>query len=212
MKQFNFKKAWYTLALPAYLELPKQAMEFVKYVAETYESVNQDRDLGMPEFDDVLIYLREISDADLSSWAQTIYSAGYWLPSGIQLTGIGNHWKVSKLLDQELARRVLKTESRPLIDSRNRVEVRDGLALWIDNGQLNMAYSHTWGFGNVFGIGTPTKALVEELFIVLADRPVRGRARVEDWEDEMRARANAVKARHVGEVWDIEPFMEEGGW
>ena len=215
MKRLNYKRAWDELAKPAYEKLPAQALSFLLVVASTYGETHQAQDLGMDELPGIRKLLSEMKLEDLSSWSQTIYAVGHWAygdPLGKVIQESGTYWKVSKLMDQEIARRLFRKVPRGLeyahFDGRVRLSIRQGLELWIDSGKLNLSYSTNWAFGNVFGIGTPTHELVADVCAVLTDRPVAGQSRTDDWQDEMCARAEAVKARHKGEVWDTEQFMQ----
>jgi len=207
MKQFNYERAWDELALPAYEALPEKALSMINWIGQQYAEISQASDLGMDELPGIREMLNAYSLEELSSWSQTVYYFGHWgyKDEGLNIQINGTYWKVSKLLDQEIARRVFEGEI-----ARNRIKVRNGLYLWIDNGALNLAYEVKWAFGNVFRIGAPTKELINEVCEVLTDKPEKKIRRLEDeWIDSVCKVVTEIKNKHCGEVWDTSSYMED---
>jgi len=120
MNDFNYKKAWRDLSVPAYLELPKEVHDLISYMQTYTKHINQNEDLSLPwpENTQLKKSFENIPAEDLAKAARVVWSTGHWNPYNsnyIFKKDRGTYWKFAMYADQILREKCDLTHSKHCI-------------------------------------------------------------------------------------------------
>ena len=121
--EFNYQKAYFTLALPAFNNLNKRQKQAHKKIMELTKDLTQARDLNIPlnaEMEDILNGLTCLEVAEISNAS---YFIGNWKPSLTEsiFSSEETPWKVSNVCDQILRKRLIFPHNVQIHEGKLRV-------------------------------------------------------------------------------------------
>ena len=204
MAEFDYARAWKTLAEPQFLSLPASVIEVLYQVVADCEGLSQGSDLRMiwpgdgahplenPGGNYLWEAFKAIPTATLAHASRVIWSMGHWEPLGV--TGIpgGAHWKFSNYADQVLRDRL----GLPQI-----TEDKKGIGYEIHEGMIRLTFSRgCWIWKEV---GLATRGSLEQIRReVLKSEPVRRR----DF-GPLVTRVRALAPTITRQWLNLDPFM-----
>lgn len=127
MKQFNYKRAWIEMAVPAFEALTSEVVTLIAETVAVSADLSQKEDLDMPWPDGLRAEFEKIDSLELAKAARAVYQIGHWkpffrevtlfdLPEGssigsayrdaTRLVVTGGYWKFSNYADQVLTERL----------------------------------------------------------------------------------------------------------
>lgn len=124
MSNFNYQKAWFIFAKPAYKNLTKKQTEVHSTVAALIGKLNQGHDLTIPLTEKITNTLEILTCLELAEIARASNCVGHWLPGNVKPlfdNKRGESWKVSNAIDQILRKRLL--DGSKMV----RVEILEGI-------------------------------------------------------------------------------------
>lgn len=141
MRIFNYEKAYFVHALPAYKNFNEKQKKAHAALLLEVKDLQQGKDLNIPVSNRMVDILRDLSCKEIAELSRASYFVGHWKPSFVEPpfeNKSGESWKIADVCDQEL---------------RHRLNVPYGLQ--IHEGKLRVTYSDdncwTW---REFGLAT----------------------------------------------------------
>jgi len=109
MKNFNYEKAYFTQAKPAFENLSEKQKEAHRKTALRVKDLQQGRNLNIPISPEIHQIFDRLSCREIAELARASYFVGHWQPSGVTSlfeNESGQAWKVSDVCDQILRERI----------------------------------------------------------------------------------------------------------
>lgn len=110
MSDFNYEKAYFTQAKPAFLALNHKQRNAHSKLIPLVGKLQQGRDLNIPISPAMVEILNELSSLELAGLSRASYFVGYWKPSNTESlfpNTRGESWKISNCCNQILRNRLL---------------------------------------------------------------------------------------------------------
>lgn len=121
MTEFNYKKAYCVLAVPAYMNLNALQLNAHTSLIPLVDRLNQGRDLNIPVSPEMRNILTPLMCKEIAELSRACYFVGHWHPTLLPVIFPGTGWKITNVCDQILRER-LKTPHNVLIhDGKFRV-------------------------------------------------------------------------------------------
>lgn len=108
MKDFNYEKAYFVQALPAFKNLNQKQKEAHKKLLPMVKELNQQKDLNIPISEEIKTILNELSCLEIAELSRASYFVGHWKPSHTSdafENSSGESWKIANVCDQVLRSR-----------------------------------------------------------------------------------------------------------
>lgn len=124
--QFDYERAWYELAKPAFRMLPGRLLDLYDRVVHVAADCKQDRYclLEWPEKGTLKAAFEEVPSQELSRAAHVIYFHGHWAPMDVPKHDVvGGYWRFSNYADQVLNERLGLSSTQ---DTGSYFQVREG--------------------------------------------------------------------------------------
>ncbi len=155
MKRFDYRTAWYKLAVPAYIGLSSEIKDLYASVVADGDGWVQgsDCDLPLSQLTAAMLARFEAIDSETLSYAaRVVYFVGHWRPSmrqpdpRVPIDAIGGSWKFALVASQVLRARL----------NLKRTASFNGFAFTIVNGELRRTFGsdNGWTWTDV-GPATP---------------------------------------------------------
>ena len=170
---FDYEKAYCTLALPAFQALtPKQVKAF-NTLLPMVKDLSQDRNLNIPMSAEMTKVLNPLSCGELAEMARASYFVGHWYPSLLPKpfdNTSGESWKVSNVIDQVLRARLTPPHNIYILEGTFRVTYSDeNNWIWEEFGlatEKNLEAFKTCGYR--FGLDSIEKS-ADKLKVICGD-------------------------------------------
>lgn len=120
MAEFNYQKAYFTQAKPAFEGLNDKQRGAFDVVAALVADLSQDKQLLIPAPDQAIQALKDLTSQELAELSRTSYFIGHWKPghtAPLFDNSKGQSWKVSNCCDQVLRLR---------LNPHPRIEIHEG--------------------------------------------------------------------------------------
>lgn len=124
MKDFNYEKAYFTQALPAFRNFNAKQKDAHSKLLPIVKDLNQARDLNIPVSKEMKAILNDLTCQELAEMARASYFLGHWKPSGVAPlfdNKSGESWKIANVCDQILRSRIALPHNVLIHDGKFRV-------------------------------------------------------------------------------------------
>jgi hypothetical protein len=108
MKDFDYEKAYFTRALPAFNNLSNKQKEAHSALLLLVADLRQGKDLNIPLTEEMQKILDSMTCQDLAEMSNSSYFVGHWKPglvSPVFENSKGQSWKITNVCDQALRNR-----------------------------------------------------------------------------------------------------------
>jgi hypothetical protein len=125
MTNFNYEKAYFVQALPAFLGLPAKSFKAHSLLLPMVKDLNQKRDLNIPLIDEMLSILNDLTCQELAELSRASYFVGQWKPSHtleVFENKSGESWKIANVCDQ-----VLRLRFKPYFGLPRNIQIHEGV-------------------------------------------------------------------------------------
>lgn len=121
MTDFNYKKAYCVLAVPAYMNLNALQLNAHTSLIPLVDHLNQGRDLNIPLSLEIRDILNPLTCKEIAELSQACYFVGHWRPTLLRAIFPGTGWKITNICDQILRERLRAPNNVLIHDGRFRV-------------------------------------------------------------------------------------------
>lgn len=223
MKEFNYSRAWWELALPAWNALPEAAKNLALLVADDCGDCLQleSLDTEWPEKGKLRLTMEGLKSEVLAVAAHTVWAMGHWCPGpsralfddaqnkdalalGKRLQATGGYWKFANYCDQIL-------RARLNLSPRNVSHI--GVSFAIHEGVLRVCWNHRdgWQWTEVGWATMQTWDRAQAAFprstIEKRLTEARGDKKYQAWDDYVNLLETACEDSFI--EWDTTQYMEE---
>lgn len=182
MSNFNYEKAWFLFAKPAFKTLSKKQKDVLFKVAGLIGGLNQGKDLDIPLTPEITELLESLDCSELAPLARASHAVGHWLPGHVKPlfdNKRGESWKVVNAIDQVLRTRLFDGKTKAY-----RTEIHDGIF------RVSFSNTHCWLWEEV-GLATEKNLLEIEGIGLNYD------------EENFKEHADTIKAA-IGDLWNTD--------
>jgi hypothetical protein len=119
---FNYEKAYFVIAKPAFLNLTHKQRNVHSRLIPIIGELDQGRDLNIPMSPAIKATLEELTCLELAELSRASNAVIHWKPSDTEdlfIHSKGEGWKISNVCDQVLRKRLLV--------GTNRIEIHEGI-------------------------------------------------------------------------------------
>jgi hypothetical protein len=109
MKNFNYEKAYFVQALPAFRNFNPKQKETHNKLLPLVKDLTQQRDLNIPVSDEMKNILSGLTCQEIAGLSRASYFVGHWKPGftkPVFENSVGESWKVANVCDQILRERL----------------------------------------------------------------------------------------------------------
>lgn len=106
---FNYEKAFFTQALPAFNQLTTKTREVHLKLILLVGDLRQGRDLNIPMTDPIKELIESLSTKEIAELSRASYFVGHWKPGNVESpfeNKRGESWKIANCCDQILRKRL----------------------------------------------------------------------------------------------------------
>ena len=225
---FNYQKAYFTLALPAFKALNHKQRDTHSKLRPLIGELNQGPNLNIPMTPAIEAYLNDLTCQELSELSRASCYTGHWYPGhGVEKpfeTKRGESWKITNVCDQVLRKRFAVPHNIQIHEGKLRVTFSNrDMWIWEEFGlatEKNLGIFKTCGLP--FGADTlkdsaeKLKALCGDLWPdvdTVSDNPeylafklvLKNKALEKLKQDQKDKLLSLEKAKHVA-VLELEAF------
>lgn len=200
MSDFNYQKAYYVYAVPAYNSLNGLQRNAIKSLWPIIGELQQNRELKIPLSPVIEGILFELSTKEIAELARALYFVGHWKPShAVSLfdNRKGESWKISNCCDQILYKR---------LNPPSNIQIHEGV--------LRVTYlnRNCW-FWDDFGLATPENLeIFKACGLPFSESSIEASSKIlrkqigDLWDTE---NVNSVYDNYEYEAWQIRVKIEE---
>lgn len=108
MTDFNYEKAYFVQALPAFNNLNQKQKEAHEKLLPMVKELNQQKDLNIPISEEMKTIFNDLSCLEIAELSRASYFIGHWKPShtaAVFENSTGESWKIANVCDQILRSR-----------------------------------------------------------------------------------------------------------